>query len=235
VALVESLLPNGKIKDRLGKLCIGLAAPCDLPGREYDVAQLLQAHFPGAPSLPFVGIVTCDLEWICGWAGGKTVDEVGALLEVAETSPLRPAAPEVVKKLEALSAQAAKAVEKSDWKSVLAASKAAGELIGRSPVRDAIVASVAKAREWAADELKKALDAVKAGGDRAAVKSSLRKLSAQFAGEPEAKDADAGVKAVDALIAVEALPEEQQAAAIAKAAKDFAGTPWAELFGVAWR
>src|SRR5205814_1958842 len=114
-----------------GKLCVGLAADCDHP--ENDVKKLLTDNLPGANVLPFVGVVTPDLKWVAGCSGFKTVEEFDAVLATAEKSPLLEAKPDVAKKLEALGAQAGKAVEKANWKDVLAASKAAADLKGRSP------------------------------------------------------------------------------------------------------
>ena len=59
-------MPDANVRDRLNALCVGLAADCDPPAREDPVAWLLQEKFPGAPSLPFVGIVTDDMQWIGG-------------------------------------------------------------------------------------------------------------------------------------------------------------------------
>ena len=89
---------------------------------------------------------------------------------------------------------------------------------------------VTKAREWAEGELAKALDAVKAGDERGAIRASLKKVAAAFAGEPEQKDAEQGAKALDRLTTIESMAAEQQDAARAKAAKDFAGSRWTSLF-----
>jgi hypothetical protein len=228
--LVEHLVPDQKVRDRLAALCVGLAADCDLPERENEVAWLLQAKFPGAPSLPFVGIVTDDMQWIGGWSGGTTVDKFVEVLDAAEKSPLRPATAETRKALEELASQAAKAAEKSDWKAVMAASKSAAGLKGRAPAREALGEVVTKAREWAETELAKALESVRTGGDRAAVRARLKKVSAAFAGEPEQKDADQGAKALDKLTTIEGMAADQQDAAREKAAKEFAGSRWTALF-----
>lgn len=187
----------------------------------------MRSNLPGAGTLPFAGFVTSDLKWVAGFSGYKDATAFLGVLEAAEKSPLLLAKPDVQKKLEALAAQAAKAAEKSDWKAVLAASKAASDMRGRSPVREKIAAEVAKARAWAAGELEKA---AAAGADRAAARIALKKLSAAFSGEPEQKDAEQGVKALEKLTTIEGLAAELQAAAREKAAKDFAGTRWAALF-----
>ena len=194
------------------------------------MAWLLQEKFPNAPLLPFVGIVTDDMQWVGGWSGRKPIDEIVAVLEAAEKSPLRPASAETRKALDDLAANAAKAAEKSDWKAVIAASKAAAALKGRATARDAIAEHVTKAREWAEAELAKALEAIRTGGDRAAVRAQFKKLAGAFAGEPEQKDADSGAKALDKLTTIESMAADQQDAAREKAAKEFAGSRWAAVF-----
>src|SRR5882724_3406270 len=134
-------------------------------------------NLKGANTLPFVGLVTTDLQWVGGFSGYKTADEFYAILSDAEKSPLLQAKPETAKKLDAFAAQASKSAEKLDWRGVLAAAKSAGDLKGRSPARDTIAALVAKARAWADGEMTKSLDAVKAGGDRSAFRADLKKVS----------------------------------------------------------
>lgn len=152
------------------------------------------------------------------------------ILDAAEKSPLLGATPEVTKKLEALATQAEQGVEKSAWAKVLAAGKGAGDLNGRSPVRERIAAAVAKAREWADGEMTKALDGVKAGGDRNALRAALRKVVSAFPGEPEAKEAEAGVKAIERLTVLDGVAADALVKAREKATKDFAGTRWVALF-----
>jgi hypothetical protein len=134
-----------------------------------------------------------------------------------------------VKKLEALATQAEQGAEKSAWAKVLAAGKAAADLNGRSPVRDRITAAVAKARGWADAEMTKALDGAKSG-DRNALRAALRKVVSAFPGEPEAKEAEAGVKAIDRLTVLDGVGADAIEKAREKATKDFAGTRWVALF-----
>jgi hypothetical protein len=229
--LVERQLPDAKVRDRVSALCVGLAAPCDPPDREDAVAWMLQEKFPKAPLLPFVGIVTHDLEWVGGWSGRSTVDSVVAAIEKAERSPLRPASAETRARLAKLAEDAASAAAKSDWKAVLAASRSASALAGRAPERERLTESVGKAREQAEGELQKAVAALKpADADRAAVRASLKKLAGVFAGEPEAADCEKGLAAIERLTTVDALAEDARPDARAKAAKDFAETRWVVLF-----
>jgi hypothetical protein len=190
----------------------------------------MRENLPGAGTLPFAGFVTAELKWVAGFSGYKDAAGFLAVLESAEKSPLLLAKPDVAKKLDGLAAQAAKASEKADWKGVFAASKAAAALKGRSPAREKIAAEVAKARAAAESDLAKALESVSGGGDRAAARVALKKIATAFPGEPEQKDADLGVKALEKLTTIETLAAEQQTAAREKASKDFAGTRWAGLF-----
>lgn len=190
----------------------------------------MDEHLKGAGTLPFAGFVTSDLQWVAGFSGYKDAAGFDAVLADAEKSPLLQAKPETAKKLDALLAQAGKAAEKSDWKGVFAATKAAADLKGRSPAREKLAELVAKARAWADGEMTKQLDAVKGGGDRSAARAELKKVSTAFAGEPEAKESDAGMKAIDKLTTIEGLAADLQVAAREKAKKDFAGTRWTALF-----
>lgn len=190
----------------------------------------MSENLKGAQTLPFVAIITPDLKWVGGFSGFKSVDEFLPVLDDVEKSPVLQAGPDVAKKLEAFLAQAAKSAEKGDWKSVVAASKSAADLKGRSPVRAQLKQWVVNARAWAEAEFGKTLEAVKTGADRATVRASLSKISSTFAGDAEQKEADAALKAVAKLTTIEALPAEQQDAARDKAAKDFAGSRWAAIF-----
>jgi hypothetical protein len=215
------------VKDRIAKLCVGLAADCDRP--EANVQSLMRANVTGQ-TLPFIGFVTPDLEWVGGAAGYQTAAQMASLLDAVEKSPVLNASPEVVKKLEALAKDAALAVEKAQWGKVLAAHRTAAGLKGRSDVRAKIAESVAKARAWAEEQLAAAVKAAPAAAERPAQRGALQKLAVAFKDEPEAKDAEQGVKALERLGVIESLPAENQAAAREKAAKDFAGTRWAALF-----
>ena len=218
------------MKDRVAKLFVGLAAPCDPPGQERAVAELMQANLKGAQTLPFVGFVTPDLQWVAGFSGGKSASGLASVIDAVENSPLLQASPEVTKKLTALAEQAAAAAEKAQWPKVLAAAKQASALRGRSPIREQIDVALGQARAWAATEMTGILDVVRSGGDRSAARAALKKVSGAFVGEPEAREADAGMKAIDKYGVILAIAPDKQAAAREKAAKDFAGTRWTALF-----
>jgi hypothetical protein len=194
------------------------------------VNKLMTSHLPGAGTLPFAGFITADLQWVAGFSGYKDAGAFDGILADVEKSPLLQAKPEIAKKLDAIAAQAAKSVEKQDWKGVFAAAKSANDLKGRSPARDKIAESITKARAWADAEMTKQVDAVKTGGDRTAIRAALTKISSAFSGEPEAKDADAGAKALAKLGVIEALAPEQQDSAREKASKEFASSRWVAIF-----
>lgn len=229
-AVCEGVLTDPKVKDRLSKLAVGLAAECDPPNREDAVGKLLSANLAGANTLPFCGFVTQDLQWIAGFSGYKDAAAFDAVLTQAENSPLLQAKPDVAKKLEVIAQAAEQAAEKGVWAKTLAAAKSAAELKGKCPARDRIAAAVAKGRAWAEDEISKALSSAVGAADRTAQRVALKRVSAAFAGEPEAKDADTGVKALERVGVIESLPDDKQGAAKEKAAKDFAGTRWVGLF-----
>ena len=229
-AVCETVLPDPSIKERLAKLCVGLAAEADPPARDQEVSALLSKNLPGAGTLPFVGFVTPDLQWVAGFSGYKQSSEFMAILEQAEKSPLLNASPEGAKKLDAFATAAAQGVEKQQWAKVLAAAKDAEKVKGRSPARDKIAASVTAAHAYAEGELAAALTAATTGNDAAAARTALKKLAPVFAGEPEGKEAEAGVKAIDRLAVIAGVPADKQEAAREKATKDFAGTRWVALF-----
>ena len=209
---------------------MGLAAECDPPAEEQAVSDLLASKLGAAGSLPVAAFVTPDLKWVGGFRGYKGADDFSAFLETIEKSPVIAASPEVAKKLEALAGQATAAAEKALWPKVLSTARDAAALFGRHEARSKIASALAKAREYAESELAKALDSVQKGGDRAAVRADLKKLASAFANEPEAKEADAGAKAVDRLATIDGVAPENQAAAREKAARDFAGTRWVNWF-----
>jgi hypothetical protein len=225
---VQGVLPDPNVKDRVSKLCVGLASDCDKP--EGEVQKLLAEHLGAAGRLPVVAFITRDLKWVDGYRGYKDAAGFLSVLAQVEKSPVLDASPGDAKKLETLAAQADKALEKEQWANVMAAWKGAAAVQGNSPLRARIEAAVAKARVWADGEMTKGLERVKAGGDRNALRAVLKKVTTTFAGEPEQKEADLGVRALDKLSVIEGLAAEQQAVSREKAAKDFAGTRWSALF-----
>jgi len=80
--LVERILPN--LKAGLGAACVGLAADCDEP--DPRIEALFRRAMPDASMLPFVAIVTPDLQFVTGWQGGIGADEVVRHLDTAATA-----------------------------------------------------------------------------------------------------------------------------------------------------
>ena len=218
------------MKDRVAALCVGLAADCDPPGEEEAVRNLMAANLRNAGALPMGAFVTADLKWVGGFSGYQDEAAFTAHLDAAEKSPVLQAAPDVAKKLALLGAAAEAAAAKSEWPKVFTSAREAKALTGRHPAREKIAAAFAKARAWADGEMKSVRDSVQSGGDRAAARAALKKVSAAAAGEPEAKEADAGVTALEKLSVIDGVDAANQAAARAKAAKDFAGTRWTGWF-----
>jgi hypothetical protein len=87
--LVQRTLPMPAMKPRFASLCVGLAADCDHP--DPRVEALFSRGLPNAQALPFAAFVTADLQWITGWAGGGSPEDVARHLALAEAS--RPKAP----------------------------------------------------------------------------------------------------------------------------------------------
>ena len=71
--LVEHVLGNPKIRERISKYCVGLAACCDPPDVEQPLLLWMSERFPDAPSLPFGVFVTHDFEFVHGFTGERSV------------------------------------------------------------------------------------------------------------------------------------------------------------------
>jgi len=76
--LVQRVLPSECVKGRLSALCVGLAADCDEP--DPRVEAIFRAAMPDASMLPFVAVVSPDLEVVTGWSG--SMDAEGCAREV---------------------------------------------------------------------------------------------------------------------------------------------------------
>lgn len=177
-----------------------------------------------------MAVLTPDLKWVAGSSGYVEAAAFKSFLEDVEMSPVLQATAEVAKKLEGLATQAEQGVEKSQWQKTIAAAKTASDLAGRSPLRDRIAAALTKARAWAETEMSAALASLAKAGDRTAARRSLIVVGKAFAGEAEAKEAEAGVKAADRLGVIEGMESDKQDAAREKAVRDFVGTRWTALF-----
>jgi hypothetical protein len=218
------------VKDRIAKLCVGLAAPADPPEQEAPVDTLMRAHTNPLSLVPWAGIVTHDLQWIGGFSGRIELDAIVGVLDAAEKSPLLDATPEVAKKLDAVANDAEQQAAKAQWQRVMSAAKSAAQLNGRCAARERIAAAVGKARAWAEKELTDALVLVRGNGDRAIARAALKKVAGTLPGEPEAAEADAGVRALDKIAVLETLPADKLDAARDRAHTEFAATRWKVLF-----
>jgi hypothetical protein len=224
---VERVLPSDAVKARLAGFAVGLAADCDKP--EKEVADLMRAHLPDARTLPFAAFLTHDGTWIAGWSGHKDEAGVLAILSEAEKSPLLDATEAVRKKLAPLADKATKAVEPGDWKTVLKACRDAAGLLGRCPEREKLDAAGQAARAWAGEQLAAAVaKAAPETADFAGARGLLTAVKKQFADEPEAEDAERGLKAVGILErwakSATVLPAVRE-----KTAAEYRGTRWEAL------
>jgi len=228
---VERTLTDERIKDRASKLFVGLASECDPPNKEAEVGKILREKLAGASTLPFVGVLTPDGKWVHGFSGHRSAEKFLKDLDTIDASPLLNASPAVVKKLEKLLAAAQKSLAKKQWLKVIQCAEDAAELSGRHESRTAIGAAEAEARGVAEKALVDALEALTQGGDRNPVRKALFQLAKDFRGQPEAADAERGVKASERLARLAGISAEHRDAVRAKAAKEFAGSRWAALFG----
>jgi hypothetical protein len=227
---VQRVLAASPIKERIGALAIGLAADCDAPEQEVD--EVLHKNLPGASTLPFVGFLTFDGEWIDGASGYLEPAELQALLDRVEKSPLLDAKPAVRKQLEKPAATATAAAAKSDWKAVLVAAREAAKSTGRCPERTAIRAAEQQARAWATGELDGVVKDAAAGAELPPLRKRLAAVRGHFAGEPEAADVDTGLKALQRLQVVrevEAAPNPARDLR-ERSAAPYQGTRWTAVF-----
>lgn len=81
--LVSRVLPAPAVKSRLSAACVGLAADCDEP--DPRVESIFRRAMPDASLLPFVAVVSPDLEYVTGWQGAMDVAGCAAELGKIET------------------------------------------------------------------------------------------------------------------------------------------------------
>src|SRR5262245_59457218 len=82
--LVQYILPATGVRNRVAAAGVGLAADGDDP--DPRVEAIFARGLGNARMLPFVGIVTPELQWITGWAGSVGADEVLLHLSTAESA-----------------------------------------------------------------------------------------------------------------------------------------------------
>lgn len=213
--LVQKVLPSDSLRRRVQGLCVGLAADCDEP--EPKVAAIFCANLPGAFLLPFVAVLSPDLEWVTGWSGGKSAEEVGMHLDRGEAF-----------RRSARVAEAKRAAEAGRWGRVVRLAQEAGG--GRSgPDAEEWRALLARADAWAEKALADAVAAAKAGRCEEAQRL-LDAVEREMPGRWAADDAEVGKKALKRREALEAIAKDAQAEARRAARTEYAGTRWAVLF-----
>lgn len=220
---MERVLPSPEVKELIADLAVGLASDCDAP--ESEVSKIMQANLKGAGMLPFAAFITPDGKWVEGFSGFRDTEQFVKVLDAAEKSPLIQASEATRKKLAALSEKAGKAAEGGDWKSVAGAWHEAQKTTGRCAERKALAALRKKAGEWANGRLDEAVKAAQKG-DVATAQAAIADVKKQLAGDPEAADADTGVKAMRKLSLLPAGDEKARQ----KAALEFTDTRWAAAF-----
>lgn len=227
---MERVLPSAEVKARLGAIAVGLAADCDAP--ESEVEQIMSANLAGAQMLPFAGFVSFDGKWVDGFSGFRDTAEFVKVLDTADKSPLLNATEAVRKKIAALAKTAEPAAKKSDWKSVIKASKEAAKMFGRCPERETLAGFTKQARDWANAQFDAVVKDARSGADLTEARKKLNEVKKHFAGDPEGADADAGLKAIaklSVIVAAEA-GAVPLAKAREKAAAEYKDSRWAQIF-----
>lgn len=230
---MERVLPDKDIAARIADIAVGLATDCDRPER--DVDKILSEHLKGAQMLPFVAFLGHDGKWVAGYSGFKGKDEFLKVLEQAENDPALQASDAVRKKLAVIVTRAGKAAEKGDWKTVMRTAKDAAKTTGRCPERTQLGEIVGKAKAWATGEFDAAIRLAQSGGSLEDARAKLMEVRKQFGGEPEADDADKGLKALQRLasIAKTEAGGGDGTASREKAFREFEGTRWTAIFEAA--
>lgn len=223
-------MPHEDVRQRIRGVAVGLSADCDHPER--GVEKIMREHLAGASRLPFVGFITHKGEWVGGYAGFKDTRAFLRVLKAAEETPHLQASKAVRKKLAGLVATASKAAAKGDWKSVMRAAQAAAKTTGRCPERETLAGFVQKARAWAVEQFDTAVRLARAGGDLKEPRKVLGAVKRAFPGQPEAADADLGLKALTRLaqiVRVEAGASPPEGLR-EKAARKYEDTRWEAIF-----
>jgi hypothetical protein len=227
---VERVLPHATIKDRMAALAVGLAV--DWYEGDPAILELCTKNLPEPLNAPMVAFLTSDGTFVDGFAGWIEPPDFVKVLARAEASPLLLASPAVRKQLEKPAAAATAAAAKGERKAVLAAARDARRTTGRCAERKAIADAEQQARAWAEAQLAGVAQQAAAGGDLAPLRKQLAAVKQQFAGEPEAADADTGTKALQRLQVVrevEAAPNPARDLR-ERSAAPFRGTRWEAIF-----
>ena len=74
--LVSRVVTDARVRSRMSKAAVGLAAECDRP--EQTIQLMFRRHLASANMLPFVAFLTADGDYITGFAGSSSVDRFRA-------------------------------------------------------------------------------------------------------------------------------------------------------------
>lgn len=227
---MQRVVPHPTVKDRLAALTVGLSQDWEKP--DPTIADLFAKNLPDAKSYPLVAFVTAEGKWIEGYSGWLEEPDFLKVLARVEASPLLQADAVVQKQLAKHSAAATNAVAKGDWKVVLTAAREAAKSSGRCPERSTIRTAEQQARTWAKDQFDACVKSARDGADLAPIRKQLAAIKTHFVGEPEAADAETGLKAVQRLTTVREVEANPNPARDLRerSAAPFQGTRWAEIF-----
>lgn len=221
------------VKSRIGGLAIGLAVDCDAePGA---VAQILDANLAGASTLPFVGVLTYDGQWVGGYSGYKDAAGLTAFINEVEKSPKLEAKASVREQLKKLAIAAHAAAKKKKWGDVIAAASKGADLFGRCPERAELSAAEKMARDWLQARFDAVVADAQSGAKMVAAKKQLLTVQRAFKGQPEEAIAKRGVEAIKKLNRLRSIEARGNVKAGLREgiAKEFDGTPWVAMFAKA--
>lgn len=231
--LVEHVLGNKAVRERMSESYVGLAACCDPPEVEEPLLFLFSERFENAQSLPFGVFMTTDYEIIHGFTGSRTLEQFQADLDLVEKDPRFPATAADAAKLLKIGTRAAHDADAGKWANVLKAGRTGAAIRGACAERAALDDAVAKARAYAESRFLWIEEEVKTTTDLTTLNKELRTIQKLFKGEPEEESAKLGPKAVKAAVRFRQLDEALPETAIAermKAAEKYEGTRWEWLF-----
>jgi hypothetical protein len=231
--LVEHVLGNKGVRERMSESYVGLAACCDPPEVEEQLLFLFSERFAKAQSLPFGVFMTADFEIIHGFTGTRTLEQFNADLDLVEKDPRFPATAADAAKLAKLGAQAAKDAAAEKWAKVLKSGRAGAAIRGACAERKVLDDAVAAARAYAESRFLWIEEQVKTTTDAAPLNAELRAIQKLFKGEPEETSAKLGPKAVKAALKLREVAETLPSTADAereKLADEYEDTRWEWLF-----
>jgi len=195
------------------------------------VHKLFEENLKGASILPFVGFLAPDGKWVTGYSGYKDKEAFAKVLERAENAPYLQASDAVRKKLAGMVTRAGAAAEKGDWKTVVRTVNDAARSHGRCPERAQIAEIRKKAQAWAEGEFDAAIKLSRSAESIDDARAKLMEVRKQLTGEPEAEEADQGVKALQRLVWITKIKSADDATKVrAEAAREYEGTRWTAMF-----